>query len=221
MSEAGCVGGRAPALLPIPQVLRAKLISRGYATYDDLCAVTTAQLARDCGMTLAEAQRVVEESAASIARDSLAHARTALDLFHEERTAPRIITFCKELDELLGGGIDVGRLTEVCGTPGAGKTQLSMQLSLNVQIPEALGGVGGEAVYIDTEGSLSVVRRFPLLPARRPPGRRPVAVGDGSPSPRLLPSRIDWSRWRALSCSTWAGWLPEAPATRLSKPQSQ
>ena len=36
------------------------------------------------------------------------------------------------------------------GVPGVGKTQLGMQLALDVQIPRAFGGVGGQAVYIDT-----------------------------------------------------------------------
>lgn len=61
-------------------------------------------------------------------------------------------------DELLGGGVCVARMTEFCGAPGVGKTQLGMQLCLNVQIPEQCGGVGGDAVYIDTEGSFIVER---------------------------------------------------------------
>jgi len=39
-----------------------------------------------------------------------------------------------------------------------GKTQLGIQLALNVQIPEIFNGLGGEAVYIDTEGSFMVER---------------------------------------------------------------
>ena len=35
----------------------------------------------------------------------------------------------------------------------------SMQLCVDVQIPECFGGVSGEAVYIDTEGSF-IVERF-------------------------------------------------------------
>ena len=31
-----------------------------------------------------------------------------------------------------------------------------MQLAVDVQIPEVLGGNGGEAIYIDTEGSFMV-----------------------------------------------------------------
>ena len=39
-----------------------------------------------------------------------------------------------------------------------GKTQLCMQLALDVQIPAALGGVAGEALYVDTEGSMMANR---------------------------------------------------------------
>lgn len=34
------------------------------------------------------------------------------------------------------------------GVPGVGKTQLGMQIAVNVQIPVAFGGLGGKAVYI-------------------------------------------------------------------------
>jgi RAD51-like protein 2 len=45
---------------------------------------------------------------------------------------------------MLGGGFPRGELTEIFGTPGTGKTQLAMQLSVNAQIPMIFGGVGGE-----------------------------------------------------------------------------
>eukprot|EP00043_Microstomoeca_roanoka_P009415 m.89426 g.89426 ORF g.89426 m.89426 type:complete len:96 (-) comp14577_c0_seq5:120-407(-) len=54
---------------------------------------------------------------------------------------------------MLGGGIEPRKLTEFCGAPGAGKTQLAMQLSANCQLPEELGGLAGSVAYIDTEGS--------------------------------------------------------------------
>ncbi|CAM9511005.1 unnamed protein product [Choristocarpus tenellus] len=59
---------------------------------------------------------------------------------------------------MLGGGVPRGELTEICGTPGVGKTQFGMQLAVDVQIPPGFSGVGGEALYIDTEGSLTVER---------------------------------------------------------------
>jgi len=49
-------------------------------------------------------------------------------------------------------------VTEFCGVPGVGKTQLGIQLAVDVQIPVVFGGVGGKAVYIDTEGSFGIDR---------------------------------------------------------------
>ena len=34
------------------------------------------------------------------------------------------------------GGMPLGKIVELCGAAGVGKTQISMQLSVNVQIPE-------------------------------------------------------------------------------------
>lgn len=39
-----------------------------------------------------------------------------------------------------------------------GKTQFGMQLAVDVQIPHQFSGVEGTALYIDTEGSLTVER---------------------------------------------------------------
>ena len=46
-----------------------------------------------------------------------------------------------------------------------GKTQFGMQLAVDVQIPHQFGGVEGEALYIDTEGSLTVERLSQLCSA--------------------------------------------------------
>jgi RAD51-like protein 2 len=69
-----------------------------------------------------------------------------------------IITFSKALDSILGGGIQIGQITEFCGSPGIGKTQVCIQLALNVQIPEIFSGNAGEAILIDTEGSFMAER---------------------------------------------------------------
>jgi RAD51-like protein 2 len=69
-----------------------------------------------------------------------------------------IVTFCKTMDFLLGGGIELAQVTEIAGLPGVGKTQLAMQLCVDAHIPKLLGGVQGQAVYIDSEGSFSPQR---------------------------------------------------------------
>jgi RAD51-like protein 2 len=73
-----------------------------------------------------------------------------------------IITFCRELDQLLGGGIPLGIVTEIAGSPGTGKSQMCMQYSVTVSLPISSGGVNGQTIYIDTEGSFSPERCFSM-----------------------------------------------------------
>lgn len=49
--------------------------------------------------------------------------RSAFDLLQEEEQETHIVTFCAALDEIIGGGIPLGKITEFCGGPGMGKTQ--------------------------------------------------------------------------------------------------
>lgn len=73
-----------------------------------------------------------------------------------------LVTFCRSIDSLLGGGMALGEVTEVAGNPGCGKTQLAMQLSVDARLPTEYGGVAGETVYIDTEGSFSPERCYTM-----------------------------------------------------------
>lgn len=82
------------------------------------------------------------------------NAKTAYDLMNEQTSFPHIVTFNQDVDNMLGGGISIGKITELCGIPGIGKTQMGMQLAVNTHIPEILGGVDGHCIYVDTEGSL-------------------------------------------------------------------
>ena len=76
-----------------------------------------------------------------------------------------IVTFCRSIDALLGGGVALSELTELSGAPGSGKTQLAMQLCIDARLPPAYGGVGGQAVYVDTEGSFSSERCWDMAEA--------------------------------------------------------
>eukprot|EP00557_Chaetoceros_sp_GSL56_P002912 CAMPEP_0176486954 /NCGR_PEP_ID=MMETSP0200_2-20121128/5856_1 /TAXON_ID=947934 /ORGANISM="Chaetoceros sp., Strain GSL56" /LENGTH=433 /DNA_ID=CAMNT_0017883715 /DNA_START=125 /DNA_END=1426 /DNA_ORIENTATION=+ len=76
-----------------------------------------------------------------------------------------IITFAQAVDSLLGGGIQPKEVTEIVGSPGVGKTQLAMQLCVDAHLPIAFGGVGGESIYIDTEGSFSPERCWDMAKA--------------------------------------------------------
>lgn len=50
-------------------------------------------------------------------------------------------TGCKSIDGILRKGIPVGRITEIFGCSGVGKTQFCLQLALQVQLPIDAGGL--------------------------------------------------------------------------------
>lgn len=57
---------------------------------------------------------------------------------------------CTALDRLTNG-LPTRGITEISGEAGVGKSQICMQLSLAVQLPESMGGLGKATVYICTE----------------------------------------------------------------------
>jgi RAD51-like protein 2 len=75
-----------------------------------------------------------------------------------KRNPCHIVTFCRSIDDLLGGGIALGEVTEVAGLPGTGKTQLATQLSVLARLPHVYGGVEGRTLYVDAEGSFLAER---------------------------------------------------------------
>uniref|UniRef100_A0A453BAW3 DNA repair protein RAD51 homolog 3 n=1 Tax=Aegilops tauschii subsp. strangulata TaxID=200361 RepID=A0A453BAW3_AEGTS len=86
----------------------------------------------------------------------------AWDMLSEEQSQKHITTGSGDLNGILGGGIHCKEVTEIGGVPGIGKTQLGIQLAINVQIPVDYGGLGGKAIYIDTEGSFMVERVYQI-----------------------------------------------------------
>ncbi|AKH98224.1 DNA repair and recombination protein RadB [Halanaeroarchaeum sulfurireducens] len=68
-------------------------------------------------------------------------------------------TGCAALDDLLGGGLEPGTVTQLYGAPGSGKTNVALSA-----VAEAVAD-GGTAVVVDTEG-LSVDRFEQVLSSR-------------------------------------------------------
>jgi RecA/RadA recombinase len=83
---------------------------------------------------------------------------TSLSYFAKTEKFQQIKFNVRSLDELTEGGIDVGSITEIYGEAGSGKSQLCMQLAVNVQLPLKLGGLNGKALYISTDKTLSINR---------------------------------------------------------------
>ncbi|MFX1358643.1 MAG: hypothetical protein ACFFA8_15370 [Promethearchaeota archaeon] len=65
----------------------------------------------------------------------------------------KLTTSSKMLDALLGGGLELGSIYEVFADYRVGKSQLSHQLCVNVQLPYEQGGLEASACHIDVDGS--------------------------------------------------------------------
>lgn len=116
----------------------------------------------------------VAEVSEGVARKIIAAARkflkldlsTALEYERKRKEIVKITTGSKNLDNLLGGGIETKAITEAFGAYGSGKTQLAHQLAVNVQLPLNEGGANGKTVYIDTEGTFRPERIKQISVAR-------------------------------------------------------
>jgi DNA repair protein RadA len=88
------------------------------------------------------------------------------DLFLERRkTAGRISTGSKALDELFGGGLETQAITEMYGSFRSGKTQMAHQLAVMIQRPPEDGGLSAKAIYVDTEGTFRPERLVDMAEA--------------------------------------------------------
>lgn len=71
-----------------------------------------------------EALDILTTVRVSDSKANVGQTRTALDLLRQEDSSRGVITFSEELDEMLGGGVPLCKVTEFCGAPGVGKTQV-------------------------------------------------------------------------------------------------
>lgn len=58
----------------------------------------------------------------------------------------RLSTGCQPVDDLLGGGIEIGTITQVYGPPASGKTNIALAAAVEV------AATGGRVLFIDAEG---------------------------------------------------------------------
>jgi len=97
-----------------------------------------------------------------IAAKIIAAARQAADvggfetgdvIYERRKSVTKITTGSKAFDQLLGGGVETGAITEMFGEFGSGKTQIAFQLCINAQLPKEKGGLDGHVIFIDTENT--------------------------------------------------------------------
>ena len=80
----------------------------------------------------------------------------------QRKKVMKITTGSIALNQLLGGGIESMSITEAFGEFRTGKTQLAHTLCVACQLPLAMGGGNGRAIYIDTESTFRPERIKPI-----------------------------------------------------------
>ncbi|KAH8414409.1 hypothetical protein KR215_005372 [Drosophila sulfurigaster] len=118
-------------------------------TVESVTYATRRQLLNIKGLGESKVDHIMKE-AQKLVPLSFTSART----FHQMRSEVVMLTTgSKELDKLLGGGIETGSITEIFGEFRCGKTQICHTLAVTCQLPISQNGGEGKALYIDTEGT--------------------------------------------------------------------
>ncbi len=138
-----------------------KLIESGYDSLEKIAVASTTELV---GVGIGE---VTAAKIITAARDALDIGyETAKDILERRKNISKLTTGSKNLDALLGGGIETQAITEAYGRFGSGKTQLGLQLAINAQLPKEEGGLDGACLFIDTESTFRPERVAQIAKAR-------------------------------------------------------
>jgi DNA repair protein RadA len=125
-----------------------KLRELGFHTVESLATATVKELTQ-AGIGEKQAAKIINE-----ARDSIATSFIRADeLMRMRQNILRLTMTSKQLDELVGGGLESQTITEFYGEYGVGKSILCHQLAVNAQLPTEQGGLNGGALYLDTENT--------------------------------------------------------------------
>ncbi len=125
-----------------------KLRELGFQTVESLATATVRELTQ-AGVGEKQAAKII-----TIARDSIATSFVRADeLMRMRQNLLRLSMTSKQLDELVGGGLESQTITEFYGEYGVGKSILCHQLAVNAQLPIEQGGLNGGALYVDTENT--------------------------------------------------------------------
>lgn len=141
-----------------------KLREGGYNTYEAISVASPKEISAATGIGEATAQKIIMSARSQLNIGFM----TAEKLFDERKKIRRLTTGAEKLDGLLGGGIETRAITEVYGEFRTGKTQIAHQICVTVQLPLERGGLNGNALYIDTEGTfrperlLQIAERYKL-----------------------------------------------------------
>jgi DNA repair protein RadA len=125
-----------------------KLVESGYDSYQSIAVASPGELSNTADIGDSTASDII--NAARDAAD-VGGFETGSAVLERREQIGKLSWLIDEVDDLLGGGIETQSITEVYGEFGAGKSQVTHQMAVNVQLPSEHGGLEGSAIFIDSE----------------------------------------------------------------------
>ena len=126
-----------------------KLRSAGIDSLDKIATMSPHELSEISGISVESAKKAVNASREATTIEY----ETGSTVSEKRKVLGKITTGSKDLDELIGGGVETNAITEVYGKFASGKSQIGFQLAVNAQLPKDKGGLDGSVLFIDTEGT--------------------------------------------------------------------
>jgi len=125
-----------------------KLQDNGFESYQSIAVASPGELSNTADVGESNANDIIQ--AAREAAD-IGGFETGSDVLERREQIGKLEWLIPEVDEMLGGGVETQSITEVYGEFGAGKSQVTHQLAVNVQLPKEKGGLHGRCIFVDSE----------------------------------------------------------------------
>ena len=125
-----------------------KLRDAGYTSFQGIAVAASGELSNQADVGESTASDIVQ---AAREMADIGGFETGSQVLERRNEIGKLSWFIDDVDDMLGGGVETQSITEVYGEFGAGKSQVTHQLSVNVQLPKEHGGLRGSVIFIDSE----------------------------------------------------------------------
>ena len=149
------------ALEGVGPAMSSKLRSAGLTNVETVVVTPPKEIAEKTGIGFNTVLKIVASARKMLNIGFI----TANELWEKRKNMVKCSLGSEELNKLFGGGIESQAMTELIGEYGVGKTQICFTLCVMAQLPPEKGGLNGNVVFIDTEGTFIPERIFEIATA--------------------------------------------------------
>ena len=125
-----------------------KLVDNGFESYQSIAVASPGEMSNTADIGESSASDII--NAARDAAD-VGGFETGAAVLERRQEIGKLSWQIDAVDDLLGGGIETQSITEVYGEFGSGKSQVTHQMAVNVQLEPENGGLDGGCIFVDSE----------------------------------------------------------------------